>query len=303
MKGILKQIFSPLSLILICVLFTGCGGNGITPLPVNSAGGETAGEGLIIPTPSADTSFVNGAVMDLNGEPAGAGIKVSLTPIIDIDSITGTESFGEAQITFTDEESRYSFNVFFSGDYIIEARNSDGVLFGIYRFTLLPGTSVEIVIGTIHGPQGPQGDTGPTGATGPTGPTGATGNIGPTGDTGAVGPTGDTGAVGPTGDTGAVGPTGATGPTGITGSTGPTGPIGPTSPIGPTGSTGPAGEPAPTGPTGVTGSTGPTGPFGVTGPTGPIGPTGSTGPVGPTGPVGFTISPGDKGSVETFFSV
>ena len=205
-----------------------------------------------------------------------------------------------------------------------------------FEVVFTAGTSFDVVMSNLQGPQGSAGPTGPTGpagtngatgptgaastVTGPTGPAGATGPTGPQGDAGPTGPTGSIGATGPTGPTGANGDTGNPGPTGPTGAIGATGPTGPTGPEGAastvTGPTGPAGATGPTGPTGAastvtgptgpTGATGPTGPQGaastVTGPTGPTGATGATGPAGvagatgPTGPTGSTGPTGPTGA-------
>ena len=61
-------------------------------------------------------------------------------------------------------------------------------------------------VGSLQGPQGPQGEPGPAGEQGPAGPTGPQG---PTGETGPAGPKGDTG---PAGEAGPAGPQGEPGP-------------------------------------------------------------------------------------------
>ena len=76
-------------------------------------------------------------------------------------------------------------------------------------------------VGSLQGPQGPQGEPGPAGEQGPAGPTGPQG---PTGETGPAGPKGDTG---PAGETGPAGPKGDTGPAGEAGPAGPQGEPGP----------------------------------------------------------------------------
>lgn len=67
-----------------------------------------------------------------------------------------------------------------------------------------------LIIGSITGPTGPQGEIGPTGLGGPTGQQGM-------GSTGPVGSTGPTGIDGPQGHTGVQGPTGPQGETGYSG--------------------------------------------------------------------------------------
>lgn len=57
-------------------------------------------------------------------------------------------------------------------------------------------------LGSVIGPQGPQGIQGETGATGPQGPQGETGATGATGPQGPQGETGATGPQGPKGDAG-----------------------------------------------------------------------------------------------------
>lgn len=170
----------------------------------------------------------------------------------------------------------------------------------------------ELDLGSIIGPQGPQGEAGPTG---PKGDTGATGPKGATGAQGPAGPQGEKGdpfAIAKTYssisamnagyvsdgvkqgqfvliDTGNVEDEdnaklyvkGATAYSYITDLSGATGMTGPQGPKGATGATGPQGAKGDTGATGPQGPTGPAGAKGATGATGPQGAKGDPG-VSPT---------------------
>lgn len=137
------------------------------------------------------------------------------------------------------------------GASVSSARVADD---GSLTLTLSDGTTVAV--GSVQGPQGPQGLPGPQGANGTQGERGLAGDAGPQGPMGATGPTG---AIGPKGDTGAAGAVGATGPQGAAGATGPQGAQG---------VQGIKGDTGPTGAVGATGATGAKGDQGVQGPQG-----------------------------------
>lgn len=82
----------------------------------------------------------------------------------------------------------------------------------------------EVDLGSVIGPQGPEG---PQGEVGPQGPKGEQGIQGPKGDTGPQGETGPEGPQGVKGDTGPQGPQGEQGPQGIQGPQGERGAQGP----------------------------------------------------------------------------
>jgi len=230
--------------VLIFLPVTGCGGGSGTVSYTDVPAGTT---------PISSYTVIQGYVYDSSGQAAGAGYPVTLKPVINSESLTAEETYGEIQTVYTDAKGFFIFRVNFSGSCFIEAWTKEGSLIGSQTFTVTTGAIIAITFGggTIAGPTGP---TGGTGATGPTGGTGGTGGTGATGPTGGTGGTGATGATGPTGGTGDTGGTGATGPTGSTGGTGGTGA---------TGATGPTGSTGATGPTGLTGATGPTGPSGA----------------------------------------
>lgn len=73
-------------------------------------------------------------------------------------------------------------------------------------------------VGSIVGPQGPQGEQGPIG---PQGPKGEQGSVGPEGPEGPQGDSGPKGDPGPQGEQGLLGPQGPDGPKGDTGADGP----------------------------------------------------------------------------------
>lgn len=194
---------------------------------------------------------------------------------------------------------------------------------GKLEFTLTDGSTINL--GSVMGPQGPQGETGAKGPQGQTGPQGAKGETGATGasvvsitkksqsgttatytmkmsdgeefdfdietvkgEKGDMGEKGDTGSQGPKGEPGSQGPKGETGPQGEQGPKGETGATGAEGPRGATGETGPKGEPGEKGEKGDKGDTGEQGPKGENGAQGPKGETGPQGPAGPTGPKGET---------------
>ena len=145
-------------------------------------------------------------------------------------------------------------------------------------------TTVDL--GSVIGPQGPQGETGPQG---PKGDTGATGPQGPKGDTGATGSKGATGAAAgfgtPTCST-TTGNAGTSASVSVSASGANTAKVFNfkfTIPRGATGAQGPKGD---------TGATGPQGPKGDTGATGPQGPKGDTGATGPQGDPGIKQASG-----------
>ena len=145
-------------------------------------------------------------------------------------------------------------------------------------------TTVDL--GSVIGPQGPQGETGPQGQKGDTG---ATGPQGQKGDTGATGPKGDTGAAAGFGTPTCSTTTGNAG-TNASVSVSASGPN--TAKVFNFKFTIPRGNTGAQGPKGDTGATGPQGPKGDKGATGSQGPKGDTGATGPQGPSGISSSGG-----------